>query len=201
MQRAPEPSGSSVVPALASAAPVVTRADFATPIAQRVIGSAPPIVQRAPDLGSDARQAEPEPGSTIPAFTSGTFTSGPVTNEPKVAQRLITLAPPRPSAPSPPPTRPAAALPVVVARTAQSDPTLTPTPTPSQPVARAEEPATTQAPPDPVVQRAEAPQAGPAPQQGQSADELLRKLYDPLLRRLKADLWLDRERRGALTDL
>lgn len=39
------------------------------------------------------------------------------------------------------------------------------------------------------------------PVQGQGADELLRKLYDPLLRRLKADLWLDRERRGALTDM
>lgn len=32
-------------------------------------------------------------------------------------------------------------------------------------------------------------------------DELVKRLYDPLLRRLKADLRLDRERRGALTDL
>ncbi|AXX32807.1 hypothetical protein APASM_5442 [Actinosynnema pretiosum subsp. pretiosum] len=31
-------------------------------------------------------------------------------------------------------------------------------------------------------------------------EELLKKLYDPLLRRLKAELWLDRERRGSLTD-
>ncbi|SDG43791.1 hypothetical protein SAMN05216553_10869 [Lentzea fradiae] len=55
-----------------------------------------------------------------------------------------------------------------------------------------------------VVQRVEAaaPEvSAPPPVQGQNADELLRKLYDPLLRRLKADLWLDRERRGALTDL
>jgi hypothetical protein len=32
-------------------------------------------------------------------------------------------------------------------------------------------------------------------------EELLKKLFDPLLRRLKAELRLDRERRGALTDL
>ncbi|WP_425435792.1 hypothetical protein, partial [Lentzea kentuckyensis] len=44
------------------------------------------------------------------------------------------------------------------------------------------------------------PGTAPAPAQ-QNPEELLRKLYDPLLRRLKADLWLDRERRGALTDL
>jgi hypothetical protein len=31
-------------------------------------------------------------------------------------------------------------------------------------------------------------------------DELVRKLFDPLLRRLKTELRLDRERRGALTD-
>jgi hypothetical protein len=36
--------------------------------------------------------------------------------------------------------------------------------------------------------------------QQQEPEELLGKLYDPLLRRLKAELWLDRERRGALTD-
>jgi hypothetical protein len=54
-----------------------------------------------------------------------------------------------------------------------------------------------------VIQRVEAaqPEAPAQPASGQNAEELLRKLYDPLLRRLKADLWLDRERRGALTDL
>ena len=31
-------------------------------------------------------------------------------------------------------------------------------------------------------------------------DELVKKLFDPLLRRLKTELRLDRERRGALTD-
>jgi hypothetical protein len=36
---------------------------------------------------------------------------------------------------------------------------------------------------------------------GGDPEELLKKLFDPLLRRLKAELRIDRERRGALTDL
>lgn len=42
-------------------------------------------------------------------------------------------------------------------------------------------------------------QAGAAQAAGEP-DELLKKLFDPLLRRLKAELRLDRERRGLLTD-
>ncbi|MBB5804739.1 pyruvate/2-oxoglutarate dehydrogenase complex dihydrolipoamide acyltransferase (E2) component [Saccharothrix ecbatanensis] len=45
-----------------------------------------------------------------------------------------------------------------------------------------------------------APAQAPQAAQGQEPEELLKKLYDPLVRRLKAELWLDRERRGALTD-
>ena len=32
-------------------------------------------------------------------------------------------------------------------------------------------------------------------------DELARRLFDPLAARLKAELWLDRERAGMVTDL
>ncbi|MGM1061243.1 hypothetical protein [Saccharothrix sp. Mg75] len=35
---------------------------------------------------------------------------------------------------------------------------------------------------------------------GVGHEELLKKLYDPLVRRLKAELWMDRERRGLVTD-
>jgi hypothetical protein len=51
-----------------------------------------------------------------------------------------------------------------------------------------------------VGQTAAAPAAAGATAVGQEPEELLKKLYDPLVRRLKAELWLDRERRGALTD-
>lgn len=63
--------------------------------------------------------------------------------------------------------------------------------------APAAEPAAAPAPAPP-----EAEPTGAAPPSGAQAEpeELLKKLYDPLVRRLKAELWLDRERRGALTD-
>ncbi|MFI5561634.1 hypothetical protein ACIA2T_20360 [Amycolatopsis japonica] len=58
-------------------------------------------------------------------------------------------------------------------------------------------------PPEPVAPPPAAPvpataQAAPAAQPG--TEELVKKLFDPLLRRLKTELRLDRERRGALTD-
>ncbi|MER6796524.1 hypothetical protein, partial [Amycolatopsis mediterranei] len=66
-------------------------------------------------------------------------------------------------------------------------------------------------PPAPVVQREPEPPAAPVPdpapapapvphQQPPETEELVKKLFDPLLRRLKTELRLDRERRGALTD-
>lgn len=52
----------------------------------------------------------------------------------------------------------------------------------------------------PDVSAAPAAAGPPASAGGPEPEELLKKLYDPLLRRLKAELWLDRERRGSLTD-
>ncbi|WP_146771775.1 hypothetical protein [Lentzea atacamensis] len=160
------------------------------PVAQRLVGTAPslPIVSR-----TDA----------APTAPTATFTEPAPAPAPAV-QRLVGSAPPlvqrAPQTPIPPAAAPSAgplgqaqpALPVVVARA--PDPEPAPAPEPVQRVVET------------TVQRAEAaqpeaPQPGPGAPAGQNADELLRKLYDPLLRRLKADLWLDRERRGALTDL
>ncbi|HEV2783962.1 MAG TPA: hypothetical protein VGX25_31630 [Actinophytocola sp.] len=55
--------------------------------------------------------------------------------------------------------------------------------------------------PAPAVGPQPAPQSGAAPAAGQDPEELVKKLFDPLLRRLKTELLLDRERRGRLTDL
>jgi hypothetical protein len=60
-----------------------------------------------------------------------------------------------------------------------------------------------------VVQRADAPSAASGAVSGAPAghggagepEELLKKLFDPLLRRIKAELRLDRDRRGMVTDL
>ncbi|MFG1603692.1 hypothetical protein [Actinoplanes sp. NPDC049265] len=69
-------------------------------------------------------------------------------------------------------------------------------------VSRAEDAAAT---PDPAPAAPAAPAAPGAPGGAAAAatqpDELVKKLFDPLLRRLKAELRLDRERRGSLTDL
>lgn len=43
--------------------------------------------------------------------------------------------------------------------------------------------------------------AGPGPAPGGDVDELVNRLYDPLAARLRAELWLDRERAGVLMDL
>ncbi len=67
----------------------------------------------------------------------------------------------------------------------------------TQVVQREPEPAPPAAEPTPPPQAPPAP-APPAAQP--ETDELVKKLFDPLLRRLKTELRLDRERRGALTD-
>ncbi|MDX8034347.1 hypothetical protein SK803_29370 [Lentzea sp. BCCO 10_0856] len=195
----------------------LTRAHFTEPVAQRLVGSAPPIIQRTADVDSPThRESPPNRASTQtgePAViqrtdttpqalraSSGSQAPGPL------APGVLTLAHPAalqrttahsaaalPTPALPTPAQPAAALPVVTLPTPDPAPVLlrtpdpAPSPPPAEPVQRTAE-----------VQRAEAPQPQAS---AQNPEELLRKLYDPLLRRLKADLWLDRERRGALTDL
>jgi hypothetical protein len=68
--------------------------------------------------------------------------------------------------------------------------------------AAAPQPAATTGPPAPAAPAATAPAAG-APGAAQSPDqleELARRLVGPLARRLKAEMLLDRERRGLRTD-
>ncbi len=71
----------------------------------------------------------------------------------------------------------------------QRDPETPPPPEPVAPPSAA---------PAPATATAQAAQAAPAAQP--ETEELVKKLFDPLLRRLKTELRLDRERRGALTD-
>jgi hypothetical protein len=52
------------------------------------------------------------------------------------------------------------------------------------------------------VQAAPAPAPAPAPTQAPTdVDELVGRLYEPIAARLRAELWLDRERAGALMNL
>jgi hypothetical protein len=97
---------------------------------------------------------------------------------------------------------PERAAPLPVARIPDNNPPAAadPPPSPPPPIQRTTEapatPIVASPPADvPAVQRDPAPAAAPP-----ETDELVRQLFDPLLRRLKTELRLDRERRGALTD-
>jgi len=133
-------------------------------------------VQRAPDLFG-----APSPGTPHPGWSSGTPV-GPV-----AVQRAV-------AAEAAPAVRVEYAGGPVQVVSRDADPaaetvaeTAPPTGTPEPATAAAAPPGATQAP--------GAPAAGGTP------EELLAKLFDPLLRRLKTELRLDRERRGSLTDL
>ncbi|ATE56444.1 hypothetical protein CNX65_26830 [Actinosynnema pretiosum] len=133
-----------------------------------------------------------------------------------VAQSVLP-APPNAPAPQPLPLAPAfpapppgsAAHPHFAVQRELYDPPPGEPPVPPQaappPTPNAPPPGHPEAPTDPSAASApmtasasttSAPPATPTPE----PEELLKKLYDPLLRRLKAELWLDRERRGSLTD-
>jgi hypothetical protein len=71
---------------------------------------------------------------------------------------------------------------------AETAPTPTPEPTPTAPP-----PEATPAP----AAAAAAPTAGTS---ATDLDEMARRLYEPLSARLRAELWLDRERAGLVTD-
>ena len=190
-----------------------------------VPGPASPMVQRAVDHSANSSQSSPgtvQRSSTanhVPASPNTRSGDAPTLQQPSspVVQRLVGTAPALPVLTHPEPTNaPTATTTLALSRTDFAEPIVqraTPpalpvvaTPEPPAPelvqrtveVQRVEAPQTTQPEPTQPETAQPAPAAAPA---AQNPEELLRKLYDPLLRRLKADLWLDRERRGALTDL
>jgi hypothetical protein len=149
-----------------------------------VAGPAPVVARLIGDRG-----AGPAAGPTAPArVVSWQGTAPPVPSKPR------TDLPPAP---------------VTIARLPASQPAgpplaLAAPPTPVQRV-EADPPASA---PEPVVQavavrRADPPAAPvpPAAPATQAPEELLDGLFDPLLRRLRAELRIERDRRGALTDL
>jgi len=171
-------------------------------------GGASVVVSRAagPAIGAGAvRESAP---TAEPTPSTGGRNAGRLT----VAQRTTSSAPglpiraaapmslrrdPAPSAVRPPepagppmPVQLAAADPPAAAAASADDTT------PSEPFA-----VTVQRQPEPAPPAA--PAAGPArgPASGGEPEELLATLYDPLLRRLKAELRIDRDRCGSLTDL
>jgi hypothetical protein len=62
-------------------------------------------------------------------------------------------------------------------------------------------PAPASAPPAAAAPAATGTTAAPAAAPATDLDEMARRLFEPLSARLKAELWLDRERAGTLTDV
>ncbi|GLZ80353.1 hypothetical protein Afil01_51600 [Actinorhabdospora filicis] len=130
------------------------------------------------------------------AFGSGAFSGGPAPapsgGAGPLVQRAASAPPAMPMASPPPPPPPVvteASQPYYVQRADDA----APPPAADPPPPAAAEPA-------PSAPAAPAPGA-PGQAQGEAPEVLLAKLYDPLLRRLRAELRHDRERRGIVTDL
>jgi hypothetical protein len=94
---------------------------------------------------------------------------------------------------------------------ASDEPHFTEVPIPGAELQRDAEAAAAPAAAEPTPDTAPAaPSAGPAvggspppaaPATGVDLEEMARRLFDPLSARLRAELWLDRERAGLVTDL
>ncbi|GAA1304666.1 hypothetical protein [Saccharothrix xinjiangensis] len=187
VQRVVEPpTGEGRARAAESGAPLVGARTH--PVPHPVPHPAPrPLPQPTPVDGAHPAEPLAEPLSPIPApaptapstprrglglpITARGDTGG---TDPPPVQRIEFGPPPRASGPPPPEVGPP--------RVARRD----------------------TGPPDPIgAANPVEPGATPSRRTGPPApspEELLDKLYDPLVRRLKAELWLDRERRGSLTD-
>ncbi|ONI89118.1 hypothetical protein ALI22I_16530 [Saccharothrix sp. ALI-22-I] len=156
-------------------------------MAQAGVGQAAPVVQRTVAGPTGARAGRPVLGLGRPVVGEGFAPAvrRPVASEFEFVQREVEVSPPPPSASSGPGES--------AITTAAPEPIPAVTAVTAMPEAGA---AAGQA----GVAAGQAGVAGQAAAGAQEPEELLKKLYDPLVRRLKAELWLDRERRGALTD-
>ncbi|MCP2306433.1 hypothetical protein LV79_006166 [Actinokineospora globicatena] len=169
------------------------------PTAQTATEPSAPSVHNGPQtelqVVSLSRAVDPTPPATD-APTLGALRLLPVVpnatapGEHPVVQRapesLPTAAPPTPR-------RPVTLVPAVQRVDDPPPPDPEPAPTPE-----AAPPPVTQVPAAPAAVSTAAPASGAPPET--VPEELVRKLFDPLLRRLKTELRLDRERRGRVTD-
>ncbi|WP_285606770.1 hypothetical protein [Actinokineospora globicatena] len=170
------------------------------PTAQTATEPSAPSVHNGPQtelqVVSLSRAVDPTPPATD-APTLGALRLLPVVpnatapREHPVVQRAPESLP---TATPPTPRRPVTLVPAVQR---VDDPPPPPEPEPA-PTPEAAPPPVTQVPAAPAAVSTAAPASGAPPET--VPEELVRKLFDPLLRRLKTELRLDRERRGRVTD-
>ncbi len=180
-------------------------------VVARLVGDRTPLLFTGPGVAATPSTATPPvPGAGTPSWSAfdapvaGTAGYVPATQASLATPPPLAIPPtPSPQAalqfvPSAPVVQTLPAGPVPVTQTVQVVQTA-PEPVDAVPAPVTE--ATTPAP-GPAGTPAGAPAGAPAPAGAATPpDELAKKLFEPLLRRLKAELRLDRERRGVLTDL
>lgn len=147
--------------------------NFTAPVVSRMANGSAPTYPR-PAFG--AVMSNGTNGTLTPAYLQRATASG------AGSFPTATTAASLPMVAAPPPSLPP---PTLVQRVDEAPPPEPPPAAPAEPAPAA---------------NASTPAAA-APAAGAEPTELLAKLYDPLLRRLRAELRIDRERRGALTDL
>ena len=166
-----------------------------------------------PARGKEA-SGPPAPPSRDPLPLQGLFSSAVAHAQTQTSTGLVGTSPGAPPVKDPSPTtlppaagRSLASLETEVPVQRAAEP---PAATPGEGPEAAPDPAPVGGPDTgpqvPVVARAvERPAGAPAAAapgaQGLDVDDLARRLFDPLSARLKAELWLDRERAGLITDL
>ncbi|MBB5166966.1 hypothetical protein [Mycobacterium sp. AZCC_0083] len=218
-----QPDSTAVPTAQRSAVPESRSASLAQPIA------ALPVLQRAKD--AESGNAPVSVSTAMTTSSAGVPTAPPPVDGPSLPGRIVLLPPVRTEtreglADSAQPMslqrmfgdfgQPATDSRVGRPRGHDEPPTV-PTMTLDAPTAQRE----VESAPDPItvaqrisehslaeeaapVQAASAPAPAPAPAPAQAptnVDELVGRLYEPLAARLRAELWLDRERAGALMNL
>ncbi|SER00780.1 hypothetical protein [Actinokineospora terrae] len=178
------------------------------PVSRAVDPTDVPTLQDSPSLLTSAphedlqvvpvsRAADPTPApSDVPTLGTPMIPRQyPTRPDPPAVQR----APDLPTAAPPTAVQHVARRPVDLVPAVQrvDDPPAPPPEPEPAPTPEAAPPPVVQAPAPAAVSTA-APASGAPPET--VAEELVRKLFDPLLRRLKTELRLDRERRGRVTD-
>jgi hypothetical protein len=193
-------AGAPVRRRLGLGAPILP--ETASPAIQRE-GDAPALWRTGAVPPTDAGgTAEPAIRPLLHAMRADTTRSGRETRDaaagvgPAVVQRLSTVPM---SGAGPGPRLLIPVDPVIVTAQREPEPAAT---EPPEPPAATEPPAAPEPPATPEPVRSERSVAPPAATVADiEPEELLKKIIDPLLRRLKAELRVDRDRQGLVTDL
>lgn len=178
-------------PALGAVGPAPSQQPSAMPLQQMFLGAIPPDPRAVAPTALDQTAHLPLPAPAAPSPTSVPptpvqRTAGP-TARPTTAEAVAVPTQPAEEGDSAQTWWvPAPGLPASGAVAVQRDPT------PPEPVATA--------PPSPA-EPSSAPAGGSGTAAGVDIEDLARRLFDPLSARLRAELWLDRERAGLIADL